>query len=298
MVRVAKLSEKSFSPYCGLYALVSLVPISRQEFARYFASRPWLAHFEEPFPLNVFVFDIYSDSRSLWQELAGAHQFNFHGYDRLDRLDCAAAADVLVVDQSVLNGHALTRLRDIRATHPYQQTIATGSDLTIDLAVDWMRLGVAYVLQKPLERTRLVSIIPHLLERHTLLAEQRREHQQLNEQFSTLTKRENDVLQCILVGMSNKDSAELLNVSVRTIESRRAKVYRKLQSSHVAELVRKVDRLEQFDNEFRLGNGCHERTFNRRQLADRLHGPAPKMPLAAPGYQPQCTSSRLSASVR
>ncbi len=70
------------------------------------------------------------------------------------------------------------------------------------------------------------------------------QYELLHTRFSKLTTREKDVLNYILIGTSNKDTAKLLSVSVRTIESRRAKVYRKLDANNVAELVRKIDRLE------------------------------------------------------
>ncbi len=48
----------------------------------------------------------------------------------------------------------------------------------------------------------------------------------------------------VLKGVPNRQAAEMLQVSVRTVESRRAKVYKKLAANNVAELVRKADRLE------------------------------------------------------
>jgi hypothetical protein len=41
-----------------------------------------------------------------------------------------------------------------------------------------------------------------------------------------------------------------LSVSVRTIEARRAKVYEKLECKNLAELVRKIERLEQLKQMF------------------------------------------------
>ena len=49
----------------------------------------------------------------------------------------------------------------------------------------------------------------------------------------------------VLDGVSNKLIAKQLQVSVRTVESRRAKIYRKCEVSNVTELVRCVDRAQQ-----------------------------------------------------
>ena len=52
------------------------------------------------------------------------------------------------------------------------------------------------------------------------------------------------MLRLILAGVSNRDAAAQLQVSVRTVESRRAKLYRKMEVRHMTELVRAIDRRE------------------------------------------------------
>ena len=55
---------------------------------------------------------------------------------------------------------------------------------------------------------------------------------------STLTNRERAVVQLIAEGHTNKETAELLNISLKTVESHRASVMRKLNLSSSAALVR------------------------------------------------------------
>lgn len=200
--------------------------------------------------MNVFVFDSQLETSQVWQELASAYGFQvniFHNPERLTGL--AGEAQILVIDQSVLPHTFLSSVSTICRQHPSAQVIATGSALSIDDAVDLMKDGAALVFPKPLVRQRIIRSIPHLLQRVEQLSEMNMEYEHLHARFSKLTTRETDVLNYILIGTSNKDTARLLNVSVRTIESRRAKVYRKLEANNVAELARKIDRLE------RLGNG-------------------------------------------
>jgi len=54
---------------------------------------------------------------------------------------------------------------------------------------------------------------------------------------SPLTEREQQILQAVALGHTNSESAELLHLSVRTIESHRARILRKLDLSTRAELV-------------------------------------------------------------
>jgi DNA-binding NarL/FixJ family response regulator len=53
-----------------------------------------------------------------------------------------------------------------------------------------------------------------------------------------LTKRERGVMQLIAEGHTNKEIANLLNISVKTVETHRAAVMRKLRLSSRAALVR------------------------------------------------------------
>jgi DNA-binding NarL/FixJ family response regulator len=55
---------------------------------------------------------------------------------------------------------------------------------------------------------------------------------------STLTHRERSVVQLIAEGRTNKGIAQLLNISIKTVETHRASVMRKLKLSSSADLVR------------------------------------------------------------
>lgn len=61
-----------------------------------------------------------------------------------------------------------------------------------------------------------------------------------NEAARLLTKREREVLKRLLAGDTNKAIAEKCGVSVRTIETHRARIYSKLEVNSHAELLRKL----------------------------------------------------------
>ncbi|MCV9386508.1 response regulator transcription factor [Reichenbachiella ulvae] len=56
-----------------------------------------------------------------------------------------------------------------------------------------------------------------------------------------ITKREKQILQLVYEGNSNKDIAEQLGKSVRTIETHRFNIMKKLGVSNITELIRKID---------------------------------------------------------
>lgn len=72
-----------------------------------------------------------------------------------------------------------------------------------------------------------------------LLEDYMRNLQQRNQQdsYSLLTEREKEVLQLLAEGRSNKDVAQLLNLSVYTVETHRTRIMQKLNLHNTAELV-------------------------------------------------------------
>ena len=56
--------------------------------------------------------------------------------------------------------------------------------------------------------------------------------------FNQLTPREREIIQVLAEGRSNKAAAALLGISVKTVETHRAAIMKKLGISSVAELVR------------------------------------------------------------
>ena len=55
--------------------------------------------------------------------------------------------------------------------------------------------------------------------------------------FRTLTDREREIVQMLAEGKSNKESASQLSISVKTVETHRATVMRKLEINSIVELV-------------------------------------------------------------
>ena len=56
--------------------------------------------------------------------------------------------------------------------------------------------------------------------------------------FSTLTAREREVLQLITEGKSTGQIAEILHISIKTVETYRQKIMQKLGTKSVAELTK------------------------------------------------------------
>lgn len=54
----------------------------------------------------------------------------------------------------------------------------------------------------------------------------------------TLTKREHEILQLIWSGLKNKEIAQRLKISVKTVEAHRANMMKKIRVSNTAQLLK------------------------------------------------------------
>lgn len=93
-------------------------------------------------------------------------------------------------------------------------------------------------LEKPLDQARLMAALDEALSQ----CESRRREDERRETFirllATLTPREREVMEMIVAGGHNRDIAERLGISPRTVEVHKARVMQKLQVEGVAHLVR------------------------------------------------------------
>lgn len=112
------------------------------------------------------------------------------------------------------------------------------ADTDVSTAVELMRGGAIHVLEKPARPIELLSAIQEAID----LDQQRRavrEHRcKLQELTSSLTLKEQRVLELISSGKSTKAIAAELQLSVRAIELRRQSLMNKLSAESPLELMR------------------------------------------------------------
>jgi len=115
----------------------------------------------------------------------------------------------------------------------------------IPMAVEAMQHGAFDFLQKPFRDQDLLDRIQKAIakdaERRVALGERSR----IKTRLESLTEREREVLDLLTTGKQNKQIAQELGVSPRTIEIHRARVMEKMDAQSVAELVRMMLDLRQ-----------------------------------------------------
>lgn len=103
--------------------------------------------------------------------------------------------------------------------------------------------GAFEFLTKPVDAGLLIETVSAAFsqfEKRYHLSQQQRE---LAGKFSLLSEREAEVMQQIVAGLANKEIAQALGLSPRTVEAHRANIFSKLDISSLAQLVKEVEML-------------------------------------------------------
>ena len=108
----------------------------------------------------------------------------------------------------------------------------------IPATVQAMRCGAEDFLTKLSPKEKLLDAIRRALARGARERKGRARLQELRARFETLTSRETEVLERVVLGRLNKQIAAELGINERTVKLHRTNLTRKLQTQSVAELTR------------------------------------------------------------
>lgn len=107
----------------------------------------------------------------------------------------------------------------------------------VPTAVDSVKRGAFDFCEKPFSDNALVDRVEQALALSRERLHQRAQHQQLAQRLQELTERERDVMQLVARGLPNKLIADELDISVRTVEVHRARVFDKMEVKSAVELA-------------------------------------------------------------
>jgi FixJ family two-component response regulator len=108
------------------------------------------------------------------------------------------------------------------------------------LTVRAMQNGAITVLTKPPAEQELWDAIRRALQQDADARRVRETQNAVQRRLGTLTPKERQVLDRLVLGESNKAIANHLDISVRTVETRRREIFKKMKAGSVVELVRIV----------------------------------------------------------
>jgi RNA polymerase sigma factor (sigma-70 family) len=110
----------------------------------------------------------------------------------------------------------------------------------VPMAVSALKKGAADFIEKPFNDQDMLRLIESCMKQDRAAAAKRAESASVAQRVDSLTQREREVLALIVAGKLNKQIADELGISIKTVEVHRSRVMEKMSANSVAELVQLV----------------------------------------------------------
>ena len=107
----------------------------------------------------------------------------------------------------------------------------------VPMAVDAVKNGAFHFLEKPFTDEQILRLIDDAAMQLTPGTDSKAQKRCAAAKLETLTQREREVMDLVVQGRKNKQIADNLRISVKTVEAHRARAMEKMDVSSVAELV-------------------------------------------------------------
>lgn len=194
-----------------------------------------------PFLGLVYVVDDDEAVRDSLKWLLEANRYQVVCFERAE--DFLASFDSSRLACLILD----VRMPGMSGLELQEQLLASGAELPIlfitghgdvPMAVSTMKKGAVDFIEKPFNEAELRSAVQRMLVQAREASEIRRHERDRQALLSRLTAREHQVLDCIIAGRLNKQIADDLGISIKTVEAHRANIMDKLNAATVADLLR------------------------------------------------------------
>ena len=164
--------------------------------------------------------------------------------------------DVVVLDISLPDGSGVELATQLREQYPLLKIIILSMYSRSDYVLEAVSNGVSGYMTKETSPVRLIDGIKQVLrgeyffDQVTLevIIQKALEHPQRfydvqDNDYESLTAREQEIMRLLAEGLSVKKIAQSLYISYRTVENHRTSIFRKLKVKNAAELVHYATRL-------------------------------------------------------
>lgn len=110
----------------------------------------------------------------------------------------------------------------------------------VAMAVQAMKNHAVDFIEKPFEDVAMLELIDRTLALGQTQLQQQGEYDEIMGCWSDLSRRENDVAQLVIKGLANREIADKLSISIKTVEIHRSRVMSKMKVKRLAELMERV----------------------------------------------------------
>ena len=198
------------------------------------------------FDATVFIVDDDASVREALAWLLRSRRLPSESFARGEEFDAMLEAGftcsqpcclLLDVRMPGMSGLALFDKLAGRALVEVMPVIFLTGHADVPTAVDLVKRGAFDFCEKPFSDNALVDRVEQALRRSSEVLEARREDRLLQGRLTELTERERDVMRLVVGGLPNKLIADQLDISVRTVEVHRARVFDKMEVKSAVELA-------------------------------------------------------------
>ena len=190
---------------------------------------------------NIYVVDDDEAVRDSLQWLLEGKDYRVRCFDSaesfLSRYDPREVACLLVdIRMPGISGLELQD-RLIERKSPLPIVFITGHG-DVPMAVTTMKKGAMDFIPKPFKEEELLSVVERMLDQAREAFADYQHAANRDAHMGKLTARESQVLERIVAGRLNKQIADDLGISIKTVEAHRANIMEKLNANTVADLLK------------------------------------------------------------
>ncbi len=151
-------------------------------------------------------------------------------------------AGCIVLDVRMPGMSGLELYEKLNARHCTLPVIFITGHGDVPMAVSALKKGAVDFIEKPFGDKDMLRLIEQCLDLDRNNREKNRQGAAAARRLAALTEREVEVMDLIIAGKLNKQIADVLNISIKTVEVHRSRIMDKMEVRTVAELVQAVMR--------------------------------------------------------
>jgi two-component system response regulator DctR len=195
---------------------------------------------------SVYIVDDDASVREALAWLLRSRRLNSQSFESAEafleliegaRLPPRSACLLLDVRMPGMSGLALFERLVERGLQEALPVIFLTGHADVPTAVSMVKRGAFDFCEKPFSDNALVDRVEQALAQSETIVHGLQARERLRQRLAELTERERAVMQLVIEGLPNKRIADQLDISVRTVEVHRARVFDKMEVKSAVELA-------------------------------------------------------------
>ena len=192
---------------------------------------------------TVYIVD---DDDALRDSLVWLLESNAHHVEQYASAEAFLAAyhgemaGCIVLDVRMPGMSGLELYERLRERHARLPVVFITGHGDVQMAVSMLKKGAVDFIEKPFSDRDMLKLIDQCLATERENRDRLRQDAAVERRLEHLTQREMEVLELIIAGRLNKQIADDLGISIKTVEVHRAHKKKKMEARSLAELVQSV----------------------------------------------------------